>query len=230
MPVNKCIPRGDDRDLKKEFCSLVEQNIGLVHACCRRLRDRGIEYEELYSAGCEGLVKAAKRFDKTRGFAFSTYAVPVILGEIKQLFRNGGTVKISRSVKELAMRIHAVQAELRATLGREPNIGEIADKTGVSRAQAAQAITAVMPVFSLSFKEDEFEIPVASHAEKSDNRIALRQALDGLDELSLGIMKLRFFDSLTQTQTAARLGMTQVQVSRLERKIIAELRSKIVNC
>ena len=125
-------------------------NIGLVHACARRFMGRGIEYDDLFQSGCMGLVKAADGFDEERGLKFSTYAVPVILGEIRRLFRDGGTVKVSRSLKELSLRASRERDAFTAREGREPSVGELADLLGVEREQAVEALGASMPALSLT--------------------------------------------------------------------------------
>lgn len=120
-------------------------NIGLVHACAKRFTGRGMEYDDLFQAGCMGLVKAADGFDESRGLKFSTYAVPVILGEMRRLFRDGGTVKVSRSLKELALRATREREGYIHREGREPTIGELADLLGVDAEQAAEALGASLP-------------------------------------------------------------------------------------
>lgn len=213
-----------DRD---EF---IESNLPLVHSLANRFRGRGIEYEELFAAGSMGLVKACDNFDHERGLCFSTYAVPVILGEIKRLFRDGGTVKVSRSLKELSLRAARERDRLLAE-GREPRISDIAENLGVSQEQAAEAITAGIPPLSLSPSDDDEnapEIPTPSGEERLIDRLALRQCLSELNDDDRQLILLRYERELTQCQTAAILGMTQVQVSRRERKILAAMREKMV--
>lgn len=209
----------------------VEGNLGLVRLCAGRFRGRGIEYEELYSAGCMGLVKAVKAFDKTRGVRFSTYAVPVILGEIRRLFRDGGAVKVSRSLKERAMKISREAQKLEHELGREPRISEISDATGFEPEDVAEAICVMNPVVSLTHETDDGteteDIPVEAPDIRITDSIALSQALECLDERDRTLIYLRFFAGITQQKTAQRLGMTQVQVSRREKKILAELRKHL---
>lgn len=208
----------------------IENNLPLVHSLANRFRGRGIEYEELFSAGSVGLVKAYDNFDHTRGLCFSTYAVPVILGEIKRLFRDGGTVKVSRSLKELSLKAARVRDRLLAQ-GEEPRISDIAESLGVSAEAAAEAITAAIPPLSLSPASDDEsapEIPTASGEDVLIDRLALRQCLSELDRDDRRLILLRYEKELTQCQTAALLGMTQVQVSRRERKILAAMREKMV--
>lgn len=208
----------------------IESNLPLVHSLANRFRGRGIEYEELFAAGSMGLVKAYDNFDHTRGLCFSTYAVPVILGEIKRLFRDGGTVKVSRSLKELSLKA-ARERDRMIAAGKEPRISDIAESLGVSNEVAAEAISASAPPLSLSPASDDeaaLEIPVGSGEEKLVDRLALRQCLSELDEADRKLILLRYVKELTQCQTAALLGMTQVQVSRRERKILSELREKLI--
>ena len=147
---------------------LIENNYGLVHACANKFRGRGVEYDDLFQAGCIGLIKAAGNFDTSRGFAFSTYAVPVILGEIKRIFRDGGAVKIGRSLKEKARHAMHIKEELATELGREPTISELAEKLGVDISQAAELITVSMPVISLTATDEkgtvQLDIPTPAPA------------------------------------------------------------------
>lgn len=208
----------------------IAQNLPLVHSLANRFRGKGIEYEELYSAGCLGLVKACDNFDHDRGLCFSTYAVPVILGEIRRLFRDGGTIRVSRSIKELSLKA-ARERDRMISEGKEPHISDIAESLGVSQEAAAEAITAALPPLSLSPQGDDEtapEIPTPSGEDKLINRLALRQCLGELDEQDRKLILLRYDKELTQTQTAAILGMTQVQVSRRERKILEELRKGMI--
>lgn len=208
----------------------IESNLPLVHSLANRFRGRGIEYEELFAAGSMGLVKAYDNFDHTRGLCFSTYAVPVILGEIKRLFRDGGTVKVSRSLKELSLKAARVRDRL-ISEGREPHISDIAESLGVSNETAAEAINAGIPPLSLSPASDDessLEIPVNSGEEKLIDRLALKQCIAELDSDDRRLILLRYDKQLTQCQTAALLGMTQVQVSRRERKILNSIREKML--
>lgn len=208
--------------------ALIEQNMGLVHACCHKMTGKGIEYDDLFGAGCLGLCKAAKGFDPGRGLCFSTYAVPVILGEIRRLFRDGGSVKVSRSLKELSMKINKVTGPLTKTLGREPTVKELAEALAVSPEQITEALCAARPVLSLTVGEDseqqEWDVRVESCEEELCDRQALRQMLAVLPEEEQQLIQLRYFEGKTQSVTAAALGMTQVQVSRKERAILQKMR------
>lgn len=205
---------------------LVSENLKLVHSCCNRFRGRGIEYDDLYGAGCLGLVKAANAFKEELGFCFSTYAVPVILGEIKRLFRDGGSVKVSRSLKELSLKAARVRGELSLSLGREPTICELAEALGVTPEEAAEALCAAQPTTSLSyFDEDgeikELDIGISESAEDCvSDRLAIKQVLSRLEGQDKDLIVLRYFENKTQSETARIIGMSQVQVSRREKKIL----------
>ncbi len=205
---------------------LVSENLKLVHSCCNRFRGRGIEYDDLYGAGCLGLVKAANAFKEELGFCFSTYAVPVILGEIKRLFRDGGAVKVSRSLKELSLKAVRKQNELSVILGREPGITELAEALEVTAEEIAEALCAAVPPSSLSYVDEEggikeLDIGLAPSAEDeiSDN-LALKQIISRLEDNDKNLIMLRYFSNKTQSETAKLIGMTQVQVSRREKKLL----------
>lgn len=216
----------DDRE------QAVSVNLGLVHACAKRFKGRGIEYDDLFQAGCLGLVKAVDAFDESRGVRFSTYAVPVILGEMRRLFRDGGTVKVGRTLKELSIRATRECAAFEARQGRQPSIGELAQALGVETAEAAQALGAAQQPLSLTAETDDgggqLDIPVEAPEEKLSELLALKQVMGELAPKDRSLIILRFFRSLTQVKTAEILGMTQVQVSRREKKILQELRTKLL--
>lgn len=210
----------------------IESNLPLVHKMANRFRGRGVEYEELYAAGCVGLVKAADRFEPERGLCFSTYAVPVILGEIRRLFRDGGSVKISRSLKELSVKAARVREQLAAdSPGGEPRISDIAQALGVTPEEAAEALCAGIPPVSLDHGGEDGEplpVPSVSGEEALIDRLALRQCLSELSAEDREILILRYFRRKTQCETAQILGMTQVMVSRRERKLLSSLREQLV--
>ena len=207
-----------------------EENLGLVHLCANRFRGKGIEYDELYSAGCLGLVKAAKAFDSERGVKFSTYAVPVILGEIKRLFRDGGAVHVSRSLKELSQRLQKLRGDIFTSVGHEPTLSELAEISGESESAVAQALCVSKPVVSLTTDDDDgqLDIPVSPHDEDITDILALRQIMDRLDSTDRALLELRYFRRLTQSRTAIILGMTQVQVSRHEKKLLAQMKKELL--
>ncbi len=209
----------------------INENMGLVHACAMRFCGKGIEYDDLYQAGCEGLVKAAGRFDPSLGYRFSTYAVPVIMGEIRRLFRDGGSVKVARSIKELAVRVNRAGDEFVRLHGREPTVSELAEALDASPEAVTEAIGASAPPVSLNAGGEEGEmqtdIPVASHDGKIIELMSLHSELQRLAERDRKLIELRFYKRLTQSDTAKRLGMSQVQVSRREKKLLAYLRQRL---
>lgn len=216
----------------KQREKLIGENYGLVHACANKFRGRGAEYDDLFQAGCIGLIKAAENFDESRGFAFSTYAVPVILGEIRRIFRDGGPVKIGRTLKEKARTAMKVKEELANELDREPTISELAEKLGVDVSQAAELITVSMPTISLTASDDEsdahqLDIPVSSPEEKLSDRLALYGLIEALDEKDRKLIELRYFKGMTQAKTAGELNMSQVQVSRREKVILLRMRENL---
>ncbi len=210
----------------------IQNNLGLVHSCAGRFRGRGIEYEELYAAGCLGLVKACDGFDPGRGLCFSTYAVPVILGEIKKLFRDGGTVKVSRSLKELGLKINAERERCLKRTGAEPSVTQLAETLGSTPEQIALAIRASLPVISLTPADSEdgtreWDVPVESPEEALADHIGLREVMDKLPPADQLLIRLRFFGGRTQSETAKVLHTTQVQISRRERKILKWMRAEL---
>ena len=214
--------------MNKTDNKFIQENLGLVHSLAARFKGRGIEYEELFAAGCEGLVKAGIGFDESRGLKFSTYAVPVILGEIKRLFRDGGAVKVSRSLKELSLKVTAVQAELRSR-GNEPKLSEIAEVLGITIEQGGEAVSASLPPLSLTAEseeenERELDVPVPPEQTALTDRIALNQCLLLLEDEERQIIVLRYLKNLTQTDVGKITGMSQVQVSRKEKKALKKLR------
>ena len=210
----------------------IQNNLGLVHACAGRFRNRGIEYEDLYAAGCLGLVKACDGFDASRGLCFSTYAVPVILGEIKKLFRDGGKVKVSRSLKELGLRINAERERCLKRTGTEPSVTQLAETLDTTPEQVAMAIRASLPVLSLTPADSEdggreWDVPVDSPEEMLSERISLDEVMDKLPPSDRLLIRLRFFGGRTQSETAKVLHTTQVQISRRERKILKWMRQEL---
>ena len=215
---------------KAERERFIEENLGLVHACAKRFRSRGMEYDDLFQAGCMGLVKAADHFEPERGYQFSTYAVPVILGEMRRLFREGGTVKVGRALKELSLRAARETERFLEREGRTPAIGELAALLGIEVSEAAQAISAGQAPLSLTREEEEggqADIPVDAPEEKISERLALQQVLSTLEPHDRNLIIARYFKHRTQTETARQFGMTQVQVSRREKKILAQMREAL---
>lgn len=218
---------------KEERDVFIQNNLGLVHACAGRFRGRGIEYDDLYGAGCIGLIKACDGFDTERGVCFSTYAVPVILGEIKKLFRDGGSVKVSRSLKELGLKINALRERAIKQTGIEPGIDWLAEQLDSDPDTVALAIQASLPAISLTPEDDEetgrqWDIPVDSPEEALADRIGLETVMAQLPQEDQMLLKFRFFHEMTQSETAKRLHTTQVQISRRERKLLARMRCSLM--
>mgnify|MGYP000007638869 FL=1 len=214
------------RDIK------IEENLGLVHSCARRFTGRGVDYEDLVQAGCVGLIKAVDNFDNERGFSFSTYAVPVILGEIKRIFRDDGTVKVSRIIKDRGRKISYIKEEFSRINGHEPTVGDISSILGISEEETAQAINASLPVFSLTPAEDgdsrgEFDVPTESYDAEIADKIALRQIMEQLEDRDKKLIEYRYFKGLNQTKTAELLNMNQVWVSRREKAILLIMKKKL---
>ncbi len=210
---------------------LIEENLGLVHVCARRFAGRGADYDDLYAAGCLGLVKAVDRFDPSRGWKLSTYAVPVILGEIKCLFREGGTVKLSRSLKERSMKARRIADEHLRETGTDIRIEALAQRLSCDVYQAQEALNAAQPTISLSCAgEDggEIDLPVPSPEESLTDKLSLKEAIRSLSEEDRQLIQLRYYRHKTQSDTAKTLGTTQVQISRREKKILLRLRGMLL--
>lgn len=216
---------------------LVEINGGLVRSIAVRFRDRGCELEDLIQIGMIGMIKAIHSFDTTRGTAFSTYAVPLIVGEIRRHLRDDGIIKISRNYKKLGMLLMRERSRIIADEGREPHISELAELCGASIEEAAVALDAMTPVSSLSdnvYGDDgvTLEGTVADNdneIERLSDSIALSQSISKMQPLWRRIILLRYYRNLTQQQTADSLGLSQVKVSREEKKILDFLRSEMIN-
>ncbi len=217
-------------DLKRE--EIIEGNLGLVHSCAHKFKGRGIEYDDLFQAGSVGLIKAADAFDVNRGVQFSTYAVPVILGEIRRLFRDGGTIKVSRTLKELSLKVTRQREYMAKKLGNDPTVAQIAEAMELTVEQVVEAVNISIPPLSLTVNEDDgggqIDIPIDSPEEMLSNIIALKDVMHKLDTMDRNIINLRYFKYLTQTKTAKILGLTQVQVSRREKKILEGMRKELI--
>ena len=201
----------------------IRENLGLVHTVANRFRGRGIEYDDLYQSGCVGLIKAVDRFDPTLGYAFSTYAVPVIIGEIKRLFRDGGAVKVSRALKEKALHAARLREDFLRREGREPTIGELAELLSCDPAEAAEIVGVMQPTVSINSAGEDgdatLDIPV-DDSEQLFDRLTVLQAMDGLEKSEQMLVELRYYKGLTQCKTAEILGLSQVQVSRKEKAVL----------
>lgn len=207
--------------------TLIEDNVRLVHSCCKRFVGRGIEYEDIFQVGCIGLLKAADGFDKSRGLCFSTYAVPNILGEIKRMFRDTGAVKVSRAIKELSLKVQREKEKVEK-MGQEPTVSVLAERLSVTPEEIIEALDASKQVLSLTYENEdgvcELELPTDSPENEVCSRILISEAISRLELQEQEIIKLRYFHEKTQTQTANLLGISQVQVSRKEKKALERLR------
>lgn len=217
--------------------ALVEENLGLVRKVARRFLDRGTEYEDLVQIGTIGMVKAIRSFSPERGTVFSTYAVPLIIGEIRRHLRDEGPIKVSRIYKRQGMMLMCEKNRIAAEEGRDAGIAELAARCGVSIEEAAVSLDAMSPVTSLSdfvYGEDtvtyENVIPDEESERESEricDHVALSQCIQRLPELWQKIVLMRYFRNMTQQQTANALGLTQVKISREEKKLLAALREEL---
>lgn len=210
--------------------TLVKENAGLIWSVAKRFVGRGTETDDLYQLGCLGFLKAVEGFDLEFGTQFSTYAVPKIAGEIRRFLRDDGAVKVSRTLKEQAATIKMMRNQLTTALGRDPTVLEISRQTGLTPEEIALAETATASTESINRELGEEGFSLESiltdteSEEKMVERIALRQAIDRLPEREALVIKLRYFHSLTQDRVSKVLGVSQVQVSRIEKKALADLR------
>ncbi len=211
--------------------SFLSENMGLVHSCCKHFSGKGIEYDDMFQAGCIGLIKACDGFNEDLGFCFSTYAVPVILGEIKRMFRDGGSVKVSRSVKELSLKIRS-ECDRAIKRGEgEPSVATLAERLCVSAEEITEALCATQPTVSLTYESEEevreLDLAVNDNGDMLTDRLLLDEMLSRLPGNDSALIKLRYFEGKTQQETALALSMTQVQVSRSEKKILSRLRQML---
>lgn len=210
---------------------LIVENSGLIWSVVRRYFGRGVDSDDLYQLGCVGFVKAIKSYDESYGTRFSTYAVPKIAGEIRRFLRDDGSIKVSRALKERAAAIYAAKNELEQQLGREPKISEISAHTGLTAEEIAAAECAAASTQSLEYEsgEDGFALKdILTDCEQEERMleyVALREGIESLAEKEKEVIKLRFYRGLTQQSTARVMKVSQVQISRLERKAIGKLKS-----
>ena len=217
--------------------TLIEENIGLVWSIVRRFQNRGVETEYLFQIGSIGLIKAVDKFDPSYEVQFSTYAVPMIAGEIRRFLRDDGMLKVSRSLKELAGRIYSTKDALEKKNGREPTLFEVADELGVSQEDLVLAMEAQTQVESLQqviYQGEGSDISLMDKLEEEENqseqvvdRLLLEEVLKTLEGRERQLIYMRYFQEKTQAVIARQLGISQVQVSRLEKKILGKLRKKI---
>lgn len=217
--------------------ALVTQNLGLVWSVVHRFDNRGLDREELFQIGSIGLLKAIDRFDLNYEVCFSTYAVPVIMGEIRRFLRDDGLVKVSRSLKENNWKIQRAREKLCRALGREPRMEEVAEETGLSSEEmilAMESSREVESIYGSVYQADGSEITLADRlAEQSnehellENRMLVEHLMEELTPQERTLIRLRYFEDATQSQTADVLGTSQVQVSRMEKKILLRLRKSM---
>lgn len=213
---------------------LLTENVGLIWSIVRRYYGRGVDSEDLYQLGCLGFLKAVRGFDPAYGCQFSTYAVPKIAGEIRRFLRDDGAVKVSRTVKENALTIRVARDKLSHELGRDPTLSELSAETGFSPEDIAAADTATAAVASLQSETGEDGLTLegmlsdeGSMEEDVVERVTLRAAIDALPERERQVIFLRYYKGLTQEQSARVVGVSQVQVSRIEKKAMEKLREKL---
>ena len=222
--------------------ALVSENLGLVHAIARRFEHRGHDREEIFQIGCIGLMKAVDKFDLSLNLAFSTYAVQMIMGEIRRFLRDDGMVKVSRTLKENAYKIAKEKERLTRELGREPDLSEVSAATGLGTEEIVMAMEAnreVESIYQPVYERDGDELLMIDQLCGGDggreepekeavlNHMVIEQLLGLLEERERRLIRLRYFEGKTQSETAAAMGMTQVQVSRTEKKILLRLRENL---
>ena len=213
--------------VKEKRDKMIEDNIGLVHSIAKRFTGRGVDYEDLFQTGCVGLIKAVDNFDESKGFKFSTYAVPVIMGEIRRIFRDGGAIKVSRALKEKSVKAQMLRERVAKRELREPTVSELSDMLGCGVDETAEILNVINPMLSLnSFGEDgseSIDVPFDNREEIFD-RISVMQVMEKLSDEERFIINSRYFNGKTQSETAQKLGVSQVQVSRKEKDILKKLR------
>lgn len=222
---------------KNALDTIIKENVGLIWSIVRKFANRGYEFDDLFQIGSIGLIKAVKNFDLNFNVKFSTYAVPMIMGEIKRFLRDDGLIKVSRSIKETALKVVRASNEIEAKTGREPKISEIADFLNISSEDVAVALDSICAPESLNrtlndneknpmYLIDSISKQTFSEVDMID-KIALKSAIVSLDERDRKIIILRYFRGKTQTEIASMLGISQVQVSRLEKKILCGMKKMI---
>lgn len=234
LALLECAHQGDKRARDK----LIEDNIGLVWNVAKRFKNRGVELEDLFQIGTIGLIKAVDKFDCSYDVKFSTYAVPMIMGEIKRYLRDDGMIKVSRSLKELSMKIYLLKEKIEKETGREPTLSVLADYLHVSPEEAAEALEAYRDVESLqklTSNSDGNEVELLERLvleidenEYVVNKVMVEALMDKLDGDERRLVEMRYFKDMTQVAIAKEMGMTQVQVSRMEKRILRQLRNKFV--
>ena len=224
---------GDTKAMNK----LIELNLPLVTSISKKFINRGYDYEDIYQIGCMGLVKAINNFDDNYNVKFSTYAVPMIIGEIKRFLRDDGIIKVSRNVKSLAKKLHFDKEALTKKLNRDPSIEELAEFSGIDKEEilfALESSASMQYLYEVIHQDDGAPVllidKLSENAAEDKNlteKIALKEALNSLDVKSRQIIVLRYFKDKTQIQVAKMLGISQVQVSRIEKKVLSEMRKQL---
>lgn len=217
---------------------IVIQNLGLVRSVVKRFVNRGCEYDDLMQIGSIGLLKAIKKFDSSFNVRFSTYAIPMIIGEIKRFLRDDGMIKVSRNLKEIAAKANACKEGIGKSLGREPTISELAVELDITKEELIMAMdsqNSVQSLYDIIHQDDGSPVTLIDKIQQEDSqdigiieRIALKEVLSSLESRERQIIILRYFKEMTQCQVADILGISQVQVSRIEKKILEKLRKKII--
>lgn len=231
--VHKLIEQAQKGD-KNALETLINENTGLIWSIVKRFTGRGVENEDLYQLGAMGLVKAVKKFDLSFNVKLSTYAVPMICGEIKRFLRDDGIIKISRGIKETAFKIMRAREGFRSKYGREPDIKELSEYTGINNEDIVLALNSMRDVESI-YKKIETDKgremyvmdTIAGNTDKSDaiiDNIVLEEKINGLEKRERDIIKMRYMEEMTQSRVAEIIGVSQVQISRLEKKILKKLR------
>jgi len=216
---------------------LIEMNLPLVSSISKKFLNRGYDYEDIFQIGSIGLVKAINNFDLNYNVKFSTYAVPMIIGEIKRFLRDDGMIKVSRNIKSLARKIHYYKEQLTKELNRAPTVDELANYSGVDKEEILLAIessNSLQYLYDTIHQDDGAPVllidKLSEKGEDDNNlieRIALKEALRSLDDKSRQIIMLRYFKDKTQVQVAKMLGISQVQVSRIEKKVLSQMKRKL---
>lgn len=223
--------QGGDRTAEE---SLIKHNVGLISSIAKRFLNRGYEFEDLFQIGSIGLIKAINNFDPNFGVKFSTYAVPMIMGEIKRFIRDDGMIKVSRSTKDVAKKAKMLKERMTKEMGREPTVNEIAKEMNISSEDLVVAMdSALTPeyLYDVIHQDDGSPVLLIDKITEDDgadseitDRIAIKEVLDKLDAKARQIIILRFFKDKTQTEIAGMLGISQVQVSRIEKKVLAKMK------
>lgn len=225
--------QGDNEAMNK----LIEMNLPLVSSISKKFLNRGYDYEDIFQIGCIGLVKAINNFDLNYNVKFSTYAVPMIIGEIKRFLRDDGIIKVSRNIKSLSRKIHYYREQLTKELNRAPTIDELAKYSGVDKEEILLAIessNSLQYLYDTIHQDDGAPVllidKLSEKGEEDNNlieKIALKEALRSLDDKARQIIMLRYFKDKTQVQVAKMLGISQVQVSRIEKKVLSQMKKKL---